>query len=307
MSEEKKDNDLNSDSMDPMISSLMTKMSFLGNKMKHGLYKGKNAAIKKMGDVPISAEDDDVLDTLDRYKNIKMKMSGIPQIMRTLYDIRMREAKYLKKLSHALIALDPFNAYNDSSNSKFNAYMRKIGDEITKLHQIQSEHLEKMEQELVIPFEEFRDVDIAQVEDFKVCKYKEGKMDFDLAAHKITHYQKKWDRMANSDYSFCRQADIMRDKIKEAQMKKDTAFADLEELRSKMMQKVDDLEKKKEEELLQSMKVYWAMYAEFVSSQNSLLSKNEKQYGNAQFIQGIVDQNGAVLVKPPGQLSINID
>ena len=45
-----------------------------------------------------------------------------------------------------------------------------------------------MEEELVLPLEKFRDVDVEQVQKLKL-KYKSQKTQFDLANHKLTKAQ----------------------------------------------------------------------------------------------------------------------
>merc|ERR1712087_895830 len=97
-----------------------------------------------------------------------------------------------------------------TQNDPFGTYLRSMGSGLAALEQVQSEHLKRMEEELVVPLEKFRDVDVEAVQKLKL-KLKSGRTNFDVAAHKVTKAQETNDL----------------GKIQLAQQKKDAAFTSL--------------------------------------------------------------------------------
>ena len=85
------------------------------------------------------------------------------------------------------------------------------------LEQIQSEHLKRMEEELVLPLEKFRDIDIEGVQKLKL-KYKNCKTQYDVACHRLNKAQDSQDQ----------------GKIQQAQQKKDAVSTNLTQLRNDM-------------------------------------------------------------------------
>eukprot|EP01084_Bolivina_argentea_P224807 380067_1 len=114
-----------------------------------------------------------------------------------------------------------------------------------------------MEAELVIPLEIFATIDVEKVQKLKL-KYKNGKTQFDISAHKLTKAQESQDEI----------------KIKDAQQKKDVAFTQLTNLRNDMKVEINNLEHKKQTVLLGNMEKYFTSYATFASAQSDLLSKH---------------------------------
>merc|ERR1712228_413130 len=122
---------------------------------------------------------------------------------------------------------------------------------------VQSEHLKRMEEELVIPLEQFRDVDVEQVQKLKL-KYKNGKLKFDRASPAVTKAQESGDQ----------------NKIAAAQQKRDAALSILTQLRNDMKFQVNNLEQKKQVNLLGCMETYWSSYSAFAQAQSNILSNN---------------------------------
>merc|ERR1712130_556997 len=128
---------------------------------------------------------------------------------------------------------------------------------LSNLEQVQSEHLKRMEEELVIPLEKFRDVDVEQVQALKL-KYKNVKLKFDRASHAVTKAQESGDQT----------------KIATAQQKKEAALSILTQLRNDMKFQVNNLEQKKQVNLLGCMETYWSSYSAFAQAQSNILSNN---------------------------------
>jgi len=222
-----------------------------GKQMAKGVVKAKQTAVEKIAKIPISQEDPEIVSALERLKITKNEIYSISDIVRNLYEARVNEATFLIQLA------DKLKATKITQNDPFGSYIQKMGVGLSTLEQVQSEHLKRMEEELVIPLEKFRDIDVEKVQKLKL-KYKNGKTQFDIAAHKLTKAQESNDQS----------------KITQAQQKKDAVYTQLTQLRNDMKFQVNNLEQKKQVNLLGCMEQYWSSYSAFASAQSNILSKN---------------------------------
>lgn len=195
--------------MSSMSRSAKNQMSRAGKQMAKGVVKAKQTAVEKIAKVPISQEDPEIISALERLKITKNEIYAISDIVRNLYDARLNEATFLIQLS------DKLKDTKITQNDPFGLYIQKMGISMSSLEQIQSEHLKKMEEELVLPLEKFRDIDIEGVQKLKL-KYKNAKTQFDIAQHRLTKAQDSQDQ----------------NKITNAQQKKDAAYTQLTQLRN---------------------------------------------------------------------------
>mmetsp|Transcript_4119 Transcript_4119/g.3583 ORF Transcript_4119/g.3583 Transcript_4119/m.3583 type:complete len:292 (+) Transcript_4119:46-921(+) len=229
-------------------------MSRAGKQMAKGVVKTKQLAVEKIAKIPISQEDPEVISALERLKITKNEIYAISDIVRNLYEARLNEATFLIQLA------DKLKDTKITQNDPFGLYIQKMGIAMTSLESIQSEHLKRMEEELVLPLEKFRDIDIEQVQKLKL-KYKNCKTQYDVACHKLTKAQDSQDQ----------------NKIQQAQQKKDAVAANLQQLRNDIKFQVNNLEQKKQVNLLGCMEQYWTSYASFAQAQSNVLSKNTIQ------------------------------
>merc|ERR1712176_46181 len=105
--------------------------------------------------------------------------------------------------------------------------------------------------------EKFRDIDVETVQKLKL-KYKNCKLKFDRCSHALTKAQEAGDQ----------------GKIAAAQQKKDAALSALTELRNDMKFQVNNLEQKKQVNLLGCMETYCSSYSAFAQAQSNILSNN---------------------------------
>eukprot|EP01084_Bolivina_argentea_P224809 380069_1 len=243
--------------MGTMGRSAKKGLSRAGKQMAKGAVKAKQAAVEKIAKVPTSDEDPEIISALERLKITKTEIYAISDIARNLYEARLNEATFLIQLA------DKLKGVKVTQNDPFTSYVQKMGIGLSNLEQVQSEHLKRMEEELVIPLEKFRDIDVEKVQKLKL-KYKNGKMQYDSAAHKLTKAQESQDQS----------------KIAAAQQKKDAAYTALTSLRNDMKFQVNNLEQKKQVNLLGNMEKYWASYAAFASAQSNILAQHTIQKEN---------------------------
>jgi len=232
-------------------------MSRASKQMAKGAVKAKQKAVEKIAKVPTSAEDPEIISALERLKITKTEIYAISDIVRNLYEARVNEATFLVQLA------DKMSGTKVSQNDPFGAYVQQMGSGLAALEQVQSEHLKRMEEELVVPLEKFRDVDVEAVQKLKL-KLKSGKTNYDVAAHKVTKAQETNDA----------------GKIQLAQQKRDAAYTSLTQLRNDFKYQVNTLEQKKQVNLLGCMEEYWTSYSSFASAQSSILSQNQIEKQN---------------------------
>ena len=195
--------------MSSMGRSAKQGMSRAGKQMAKGVVKAKQTAVEKIAKVPISQEDPEIISALERLKITKNEIYAISDIVRNLYEARLNEATFLIQLS------DKLKDTKITQNDPFGLYIQKMGIAMGSLEQIQSEHLKRMEEELVLPLEKFRDIDIENVQKLKL-KYKNTKTQYDVACHRLTKAQDSQDQ----------------GKIQQAQQKKDAVSTNLTQIRN---------------------------------------------------------------------------
>merc|ERR1740131_465071 len=140
-------------------------MSRASKQMAKGAVKAKQKAVEKIAKVPTSPEDPEIVSAMERLKITKTEIYAISDIVRNLYEARVNEATFLVQLAEKM------EATKVSQNDPFGAYVQEMGRGLSALEQVQSEHLKRMEEELVVPLERFRDVDVEAVQKLKL-KYK---------------------------------------------------------------------------------------------------------------------------------------
>ena len=182
-----------------------------GKQMQKGMVKAKQTAVEKIAKVPISEEDPEIISALERLKTTKTEIYAISDVVRNLYEARVNEATFMVQLA------DKLNSIKLTQNDPFGTYLRSMGSGLASLEQVASEHLKRMEEELVVPLEKFRDSEVETVQKLKL-KYKNGKTQYDIAAHRLTKAQESQDTA----------------KIQAAQQKKEVAFQQLSDLRNDM-------------------------------------------------------------------------
>eukprot|EP01084_Bolivina_argentea_P224805 380064_1 len=237
--------------MGTMGRSAKKGLSRAGKQMAKGAVKAKQTAATKIGKVPITDEDPEIISALERLKITKTETYANSDIARNLYEARLNAAIFLMQLS------DKLKNLKITQNDPFTAYVQKMGVSLASTEHIQSQYLKHMEQELVIPLEQFATIDVEKVQKLKL-KYKSGKIQYDIAAHKLTKAQESQDQS----------------KVAAAQQKKDAAHTQLTNLRNDMKFEVNNLEQNKQENLLGNMQKYWTSYASFASEQSNILAEN---------------------------------
>lgn len=182
------------------------------NKQMHkGMVKAKQTAVDKIAKVPATEEDPDIISALERLKATKHEIFTICGAVRHLYDVRVKEQKSMNQL------VDGLGSFIVSENDPFEAYLHSMGRGLASLEQVAAEHLKRMETEIVIPLETFRTSEVETVQIFKP-KYQNGKMEYDIAAHRLTKAEETHDSA----------------KIQAARDKRDHAFKQLTELREEL-------------------------------------------------------------------------
>eukprot|EP01084_Bolivina_argentea_P229702 387628_1 len=151
--------------MGSMGRSAKKGLSRAGKQMAKGAVKAKQAAVEKIGKVPVSDEDPEIISALERLKITKTEIYAISHITRNLYESRVNEATFLVQLAEKL------KSTKVTQNDPFTAYVKQMGVGLSSLEKVQSEHLKRMEEELVLPLERFRDVNVEEVQKLKL-KYK---------------------------------------------------------------------------------------------------------------------------------------
>ena len=114
-----------------------------------------------------------------------------------------------------------------------------------------------MEEELVIPLEKFRDIDVEEVQKLKL-KYKTAKTNYDISLRNLQKAKEKGDQ----------------NKIATAETKRDAAFTELQEMRQQLKFQVNNLEQKKQVNLLGCLESYWSSYTSYASAQSQVLQQN---------------------------------
>eukprot|EP01084_Bolivina_argentea_P288500 495171_1 len=276
--------------MNSVSRSAKKGMSRAGKQMAKGVVKAKQTAVEKIAKAPLSPEDPEIVSALERLKITKNEIYAISDIVRNLYEARVNEATFLIQLA------DKLNAVKISQNDPFGSYVQNMGTGLSKLENVQSEHLKRMEEELVIPLEKFRDVDVEQVQKLKL-KYKSGKTQFDLSDHRLNKAQESQDQT----------------KIQSAKEKRDAVYTELQALRNQMKFQVNNLEQKKQVSLLGCMEQYWSSYSSFAAAQSNILSTNtieKEKYvvppnNDDDEKNGYNDDNNETVDTPPAPMETN--
>jgi len=167
--------------------------------------------------------------------------------VRNLYEAKVNEATYLTQLADTLQGAK----VDVSADDPFSAFLERMGSALASLEQVQSAHLQRMEEQLVCPLERFLDAEVAQAQRLKL-KYKNGKMQFDVAAH----------RLSKADGP----------KALQAAHKRDVALEAFSRNKLDMKSQIGRVEQVKQGELLSDLEAYWASYASFAQAQSNILS-----------------------------------
>jgi len=128
------------------------------------------------------------------------------------------------------------------------------------------QYLQQMEKQFVIPLETFAQTDIEKAQKLKV-KYKNTKTTFDVTAHKLSKAESSGSK--DNDQS----------KINAAKQKKDVALQQLTSLRSEIKTEINNLEQKKNVDLLGQIEKFWTSFNQYVQSQNDLMNNMGDMYG----------------------------
>ena len=158
-------------------------MSRAGTKTSKALVKGRILAMQKMAHAEVTPEDPEVEGALQRLKATKNEVNAIADVARYLYDARIIETTYQIDLSHQLANV------RTVENDSFSKFITAMGDSVSKIEAIHSEHCTKMKELFVKPLEKFRDVDIPRVQKLKL-KYKTCKSNYDVS-------YSKWQALVN--------------------------------------------------------------------------------------------------------------
>ena len=135
-------------------------MSRAGKQMEKAAVKAKQKAVEKIGNVPPSPEDPEIVAAEAGLKTTKNEIYALSDIVRNLYDARIHEATYLAQM------VDRINKIG--ANDNFGALMQRIGAALTDFERVSTEHLNRMKEELVVPLESFRDKDIEAAQSLKL-------------------------------------------------------------------------------------------------------------------------------------------
>lgn len=247
-------------------------MNKASKQMAKGVVKTRQMAIEKIAKAPTSAEDPEIVSALERLKTTKNEINTISEIVRNLYDARLSEATYLIQLAEKL------QSVQISQNDAFGTYVQCMGRGLSELESVESSHLTKMEDEFVKPLEKFRDFDIEEVQKLKL-KYKRAKADYDLALHRLTKAKESSDQ----------------NKISQATQKRDATYTELQALRNQIKFQVNNLEQKKQINLLGCLEQYWESYSAYAKAQSNVLTKNtiskESYMNQAQVFNNDINNN----------------
>eukprot|EP00490_Sorites_sp_Unknown_P022951 CAMPEP_0114660324 /NCGR_PEP_ID=MMETSP0191-20121206/19766_1 /TAXON_ID=126664 /ORGANISM="Sorites sp." /LENGTH=354 /DNA_ID=CAMNT_0001888497 /DNA_START=70 /DNA_END=1134 /DNA_ORIENTATION=+ len=226
-------------------------MKKAGHGISKGLVKAKQSAAERILKVEATPQEPEIISALERLKTTKNEIYAISEIVRNLYEARINEAHYMVQLSEKLCAVKV------TQNDPFGQYVTQMGKGFAQLESVQSEHLKRMEEELVIPLEKFRDIDVEEVQKLKL-KYKTAKTNYDISLRNLQKAKEKGDQ----------------NKIATAETKRDAAFTELQEMRQQLKFQVNNLEQKKQVNLLGCLESYWSSYTSYASAQSQVLQQN---------------------------------
>lgn len=232
-------------------SKFGTLMSRASKQMASGMAKGvvlaKQTAAEKIGKVALSEEKDpEIVSALQSLKRTKQTVTSLSAIVRNLYEAKVNEATYLTQLADTLKGVEA------SADDPFSSLLQRMGSALTSLEQVQSAHLERMEEQLVCPLERFLDDEVAQAQRLKL-KYKNGKMQFDVAEHRLN------------------KAD--GPKALHAAHKRDVALDAFSRNKREMRSQIERVEQVKQGELLSDLTAYWSSYTSFAQAQSNILTR----------------------------------
>lgn len=143
-----------------MGSSALKSMSRAGKQMEKAAVKAKQKAVEKIGNVPPSPEDPEIVAAEAGLKTTKNEIYALSDIVRNLYDARIHEATYLAQLCDRVKTI--------GANDTFGALMQRICAALVDFERVSTEHLNRMKEELVVPLENFRDKDIDAAQSLKL-------------------------------------------------------------------------------------------------------------------------------------------
>jgi len=221
--------------------------------MASGVAKGvvlaKQTAAEKISKVALSEEKDtEIVSALQSLKRTKNTVTSLSAIVRNLYEAKVNEATYLTQLA------DTLQHIPISADDPFGALLERMGSALSALEQVQSAHLERMEEQLVRPLEHFLDAEVAQAQRLKL-KYKNGKTEFDVAAH----------RLSKADGP----------KALHAAHKRDAALEAFSRNKLDLKSQIERVEQVKQGDLLCDLAAYWESYAAFAQAQSNILSSQK--------------------------------
>eukprot|EP01084_Bolivina_argentea_P041762 77093_1 len=139
-------------------------------------------------------------------------------------------------------------------NASFSTTCQSMNEHLVSLYSIKCKYMQSMKDHFIFPLKQF-DNDIQMTEKLKL-KYKIGKMEYDIAENKLL----KSNNSGSKDES----------EIITLTQKKQLAFNNLKELRYEFKLSVNNLQNKKNKELLNNVEKYWMDYVKCVQTQNEM-------------------------------------
>merc|ERR1719320_2255032 len=202
---------------------------------------------EKISNVPLSEEKDpEIISALQSLKRTKNTVTSLSAIVRNLYEAKVNEATYLTQLA------DTLHSVPVSADDPFGAFLERMASALSALEQVQSAHLQRMEEQLVCPLEHFLDAEIAQAQRLKI-KYKNGKTEFDVAAHRLSK--------------------VDGPKALHAAHKRDTALEAFARNKMDLKNQIERVGEVKRADLLGELEAYWTSFAAFAQAQSNILSE----------------------------------
>eukprot|EP01084_Bolivina_argentea_P224804 380062_1 len=244
--------------MNSMGNSALKSMSRAGKQMGKAAVKAKQTAVTKIGKIPPTPEDPEIEVAEATLKVIKNDIYSISDIVSNLYESRVHETTYLSQLS------DRLKQIQSKPNDTFSIFANKMGIASNNLERIHTEHLKKMEDELVKPFEKFRDTEIEYAQKLKL-KCRNNKTQFDISNHNLNKAKQSNDQM----------------KIQNCKQKYDSVNKQLMEVRSNMKIQVNRLVQTQQTSLVNTLQKYWDSYGAYSAAQSNIIN-NGYNYNNGQ-------------------------
>ncbi len=133
--------------MNSMSRSAKKSLSRAGKQIHSGAVKAKQKAVEKIGKVPPTEEEPQIICALQQLKQSKTDINAISDISRNLFEASAISTTYMYQLSEQLKEVKLIT--QSAENNKFAEYSHQTSTNLCFLSQISYQFLQNMEKELV--------------------------------------------------------------------------------------------------------------------------------------------------------------